>query len=1342
MAELLPPSGDNTPPPPLNNNDPLGWFRQLIGPAATGQSSTSGPLDIPALGGALRGLDTVQRVGIDAPEGLYGIGLQKLAELAGGGRGQQEQAVTSAVTSQTDQMPWWLKPLATAALYPAAASEAKRISQQQAAEQGVIPSVQTPLGRFDLLNAAEMALPVGGLTELGLKAAAGAGVGIPAKLSAFAGRDAATIAYRTEQAANRLDDLTRSGVSRQAALDQIAKEFPNVREGDVAGLSASRANQAAEQSARGLARSQAGDLAQAVGYTGDLSTGASRVGAGAAREAAAAVPYDVNPATGTSVDNVVQFPGRPAEAVVPSHVASPGPAVPIPGAEGPNVGEALARAQDSKTIRMASVADKTMRGEPITASQAAEFLDYLKQIDPSGATEYDRMIGMIPKLEADAVSAAKFSKEIGKQARAAERNVNTVERRLAKAEKRAGEPVPFSIVGATRGASPLSAERFAEAQPLADAGARLDAATAAVKTGYSQVRDEQILRDATINTGKVDNPEVASTIAQTIRENPEGFAAATRSVPLEVTMAKSADYLGVDIAELQREMARRGFTAGENAAFLTGVNGTMARLGSELHALSKLDDPVAYALAEGRFLSFARSVGGANSEAGRTLNALRMQRPLAFINAEYAQETARMAGKNLEAAAKTLENANVSGRTAAYIAKREQDVAAAQKAYEVATQRARTLGEQARAAAIVAAEKGGLGAAKRKYIAQLDPSDIDTMMAALKATSEMTKWDKVASGVNIFKTLKSTFDFSAPFRQGVVLSAAHPLSATRAVKAMLDATFHERNANRMLNELLVGEGSTRRRAAGVYIGDWRRGPLTAHEEAFMSAALNGIPVVGGAVQASERAYTMYLNKLRADVFDNAVAAWDRVGLKNRPAEEKGLASFINWASGRGSLGSLNSAAPMLNGLFFSPRFAISRFQTPLAPAILAARGQGEAAKMAAADLVKFVGAGLSVLALAKMGGATVESDPRSTNFGKVQVGNTVVDIWGGFQQNARYISQFVAGQTKSAAGQILDMGTGFGQTSRWDLVLNYLQGKLAPIPAEVKNVASGENATGNPTTPGSVAVGLGAPLGWADVYQAAKADKENAIRGAVIGSLSLAGVGVQSNDPSEVGTQVTLAKKAALGNLLKTPTYQNATPEQRIKYEDKTVADAGRTAKLAYYTNIIKTGSVPEVVPAVQAAFKAAGGNNLSESSVLAAASTAGKLTPDVVAGLDGLRKQTKRSEPNYQPTVAEYLQMNKLAAQWIATPEFRRGDRAAWDAAATTAKRLRDALVDQRAAGNAGKYSRDIADLQRAVYPYYDKDGSVNSEMVTPERRKIEKDPLWPLVSGSARSAYRPKSP
>src|SRR5207247_10231959 len=76
----------------------------------------------------------------------------------------------------------------------------------------------------------------------------------------------------------------------------------------------------------------------------------------------------------------------------------------------------------------------------------------------------------------------------------------------------------------------------------------------------------------------------------------------------------------------------------------------------------------------------------------------------------------------------------------------------------------------------------------------------------------------------------------------------------------------------------------------------------------------------GPVRASGRAYTGFLNKMRADMFDKLLEKGRKKGWNVEDRKfQRGLASYVNSATGRGSLGPAEPWGPALNTFFFSPR---------------------------------------------------------------------------------------------------------------------------------------------------------------------------------------------------------------------------------------------------------------------------------------------------------------------------------------------------------------------------------------------------------------------------------------
>ncbi len=324
----------------------------------------------------------------------------------------------------------------------------------------------------------------------------------------------------------------------------------------------------------------------------------------------------------------------------------------------------------------------------------------------------------------------------------------------------------------------------------------------------------------------------------------------------------------------------------------------------------------------------------------------------------------------------------------------------------------------------------------------------------------------ILSGANAIRAVQTAFDFSAPFRQGILL-IGHPKEFFSNMKPMFRAFSNDEYFKQSMAELATGPQAERRAAANLYQADitppkgqGALAEMSAREEAFMSNLVDRIP----GVRRSQNAFILYLNKLRADVFDNTVAGWDRLGTTT-PDLEEDLARMVNIFTGRGDLGAIDDFVPVLNQAFFSARLLASRVQAPT----LLFRGSKEVRLLAARDLASFIGFGMGIIGLAaaaaeaferqtgKEADFKVEMDPRSTDFGKIRVGQTRLDFWGGFQPIARYAAQIATGQRKTAMGDVIP-------ADRLSSFSRFLRSKLSPQAGLAVDVAQGETFLGDELT--------------------------------------------------------------------------------------------------------------------------------------------------------------------------------------------------------------------------------------------------------------------------------------
>ncbi|GAH48112.1 unnamed protein product, partial [marine sediment metagenome] len=225
----------------------------------------------------------------------------------------------------------------------------------------------------------------------------------------------------------------------------------------------------------------------------------------------------------------------------------------------------------------------------------------------------------------------------------------------------------------------------------------------------------------------------------------------------------------------------------------------------------------------------------------------------------------------------------------------------------------------------------------------------------------------------------------------------------------------------------------------------RVGGLTSGEEIFMSDFAHKIP----GIRASERAYVTTLNSLRAGTFYHFAEQWEGSG---KTAEDyKALARFINYATGRGDIKRLKKYYPILNAAFFAPRLQMGRVQV-IGELI---NTTSPVRKLIAADLAEFVGGGLLILGLLSMlKGVEIEKDPRSTDFGKVRIGETRIDFWGGYQPIARFMTQLISGQRKATETKRIM------PVERGEVIWRFIQSKLSPPAGFTVDMLRGETYLG------------------------------------------------------------------------------------------------------------------------------------------------------------------------------------------------------------------------------------------------------------------------------------------
>jgi hypothetical protein len=379
-----------------------------------------------------------------------------------------------------------------------------------------------------------------------------------------------------------------------------------------------------------------------------------------------------------------------------------------------------------------------------------------------------------------------------------------------------------------------------------------------------------------------------------------------------------------------------------------------------------------------------------------------------------------------------------------------------------------------------------------------------------------TLWEKSVEPFNVARGLITSFDFSGVLRQGGFVVMGHPVLAAKAIGPMMRA-FGSKKQEFKIDQWIKNHPSYSTWVrSGLFINPLDgNSPLSKKEEIMQFEWADKIP----GVAASNRAYSTFLNVLRVTAFETMAKGLSKNG-EVTSKEAASLASFVNAATGRGSLGkTLNQSAQALNVGFFAPRYVASRFQVLLAPLQLAT-GKGtfgqhsRVRKQIAKEYARYLMGMAMVYVLASLAGGEDEWDPRSSDFGKIKFGRTRLDPLSGIGQVTVLLSRVISGQLKSStSGNINPLrgeAVGYGQTTVPDIIARFLRYKLSPMFGTTLNALSGEDAVGQPYDPTSLqAVGdFITPLAMREVYETLQ--EQGVPRGTALSLLAIFGMGIQT----------------------------------------------------------------------------------------------------------------------------------------------------------------------------------------------------------------------------------------
>lgn len=392
---------------------------------------------------------------------------------------------------------------------------------------------------------------------------------------------------------------------------------------------------------------------------------------------------------------------------------------------------------------------------------------------------------------------------------------------------------------------------------------------------------------------------------------------------------------------------------------------------------------------------------------------------------------------------------------------------------------------------------------KRLERAEFDRNEIRrAIRRKLAELKPRSVWGAGAAPLSAARAIMASMDFSAVLRQGGMIAFGHPFTAARALGPMLKA-LSPRQADAEMRRIYARESAPRMAHDGLHFSDPNIGGTVATEEIFRSRLIDKLPGIRQGVQASGRAFTVFLNRLRADTYDAMTATLSRNG-EATETEGRAIANYINVATGYGSLGRFSAAADAVNSIFFAPRYLASRFQLlTLEPVLGKHGGTLRTRRLILQEYARTaIGLGLT-LALAHLAGADIKMwPPDDPDFLKIRVGNTRIDLFFGLQQIIRFGAREAVQARKTIRGEPRRFKESGGYIA-WD----FLRTKFSPLLAIPGNILSGETAVHEPVTlKGELFSVL--PMAGQDIYETMREHELPAATALAL--LSILGAGVQT----------------------------------------------------------------------------------------------------------------------------------------------------------------------------------------------------------------------------------------
>lgn len=381
-----------------------------------------------------------------------------------------------------------------------------------------------------------------------------------------------------------------------------------------------------------------------------------------------------------------------------------------------------------------------------------------------------------------------------------------------------------------------------------------------------------------------------------------------------------------------------------------------------------------------------------------------------------------------------------------------------------------------------------------------------------KAVLDLTR-DTLGAITDNSIALVASVDNSFLGRQGLKTLFTHPTAwAPGAKKSFVD--FVQTLGGRNAHDAMMADIYSR---PNYMNGEYQKAKIIAHtEEQYPTSIPERIPLLGRVFKASEVAFKGSALRMRTDLYDLLSSKAKDLGVDMADKEQAiALGKLINSLTARGQWGKTGEP-PVVRLILWAPKMLKANIDVLTAHNFGAGLNSDFARKEAAQNLLKIVAITALLMAIANaLIPDSAELDPRSSDFGKIKIGNTRFDFTGGAASLVTLAARLVTRTTKSAeTGFVTPYGSGFGERNAFNTLIDFLANKVTPPVGVLISWLKGTNRNGDPFTWSDAAARATTPISVRNFIELKDDASAEKVAGALVDI-----IGLNANTYSDDGTR-------------------------------------------------------------------------------------------------------------------------------------------------------------------------------------------------------------------------------